>query len=219
MNTGIANIFIAWRKGQGSRRIIVGVIKRNSTRGERFLYIKEGVEEAQKDGFVPYPDFPDITKVYENNVIEIFAKRLNKPDREDIDKYYSYWEIAPAMKDDKYYLLAHTQGLLPTDNFEFLAEYNPVAGLSFMSEISSLSRMKLSTESLSEGDILRWEKDVHNKHDEKAVKLYKNDTYVGYVKRIHSRVFYKRNAEKLKVYIKSINKNGHINRVFIKVTF
>jgi hypothetical protein len=38
---------------------------------------------------------------------------------------------------DKYYMLAFT-GLLPTDNFEFLAHFNPIENLSFVTEITNL---------------------------------------------------------------------------------
>lgn len=219
MNTGIGHIYLAWRKGPGCRRILVGVIKCNATKGLRFEYIPDGVSRAKDDGFVPYPDFPETDKIYSEDVLDIFGQRLNKSEREDIIKYYSYWEVDPKMKDDKYYLLAHTQGMLPTDNFEFLADYNPIADLSFMSEICGLTKLQLPPNVIEEGDILRWEREPNNVYDHNAVKLYKGEIFVGYVKAVHSKVFYKKNADKLKVTVKSVNKNGHLNKAFIKVSF
>lgn len=219
MNTGIAHIFLAWRKRSGSRRILVGIIKRNATSGVRFEYLQDGVEQAKKDGFIPYPDFPDVTKTYTENVLEVFGQRLNKSEREDIKKYYSYWEIDTALKDDKFYLLAHTQALLPTDNFEFLADYNPVKGLSFVSELCSLTKLQLPPDFIQEGEELTWEKEPQNSYDKFAVKVFKGDKFVGYVKKVHSKVFFRKNADKLKITVKSLNKNGHINRAFIKVSF
>lgn len=219
MNTGIGHIYLAWRKGPGCSRILVGIIKNNATSGLRFEYIADGVNKATKEGFVPYPDFQDTQKVYTENILDIFGQRLNKSEREDINKYYSYWEINPDLKDDKYYLLAHTQGMSPTDNFEFLADYNPVAGLSFMSEICGLTKLQLPSNTLEEGDMLRWEREPENEFDNKAVKLYKGDTFVGYIKTVHSKVFYKNKANGLKVMVKSLNRNGHLNKAFIKVSF
>ena len=219
MSTETGHIYLAWRKGSGSRRIIVGVIKRSATNGVRFEYLQDGVKTASEDGFVPYPNFPDTSKVYTENVLEIFGQRLNKSEREDIKKYYSYWEVDPNQKDDAFYLLAHTQGLLPTDNFEFLADYNPVIGLSFMSELSSLTRLQLLPDTLHEGDELTWGKEPNNPCDNKAVRVYKGDLFVGYVKKVHSKVFYKKNADGLKITVKSINRNGHINRAFIRISF
>ncbi len=68
--------------------------------------------------------------------LDIFAQRLIKSERPDIQNFYDFWEIEPQFKDDKFYLLGHTQGLLPTDNFEFLADYKPVEGLHFLTEIA-----------------------------------------------------------------------------------
>ncbi|MDE7128149.1 MAG: hypothetical protein K2O58_09730 [Bacteroidales bacterium] len=219
MKDGIGHIFLAWRKGPGSPRVIIGVIKRNSTKGITFKYIREGLDEAKRDGFVIYPDFPDENKIYHNHVLDTFGQRLNKSEREDIYKYYAYWEIEPKKKDDKYYLLAHTQGMLPTDNFELLADYNPIKDLSFTSELCSLTHLKLPANTLEEGDKLTWRKEPTNKHDKYAVKVFKGDVFVGRIKKIHSRIFYKRNSSKLKITVKDINKNGHLNRAFIKISF
>ena len=218
MSNGIAHIYLAWRKGAGYPRIIIGVIKRNA-HGVTFSYIKEGLDTARKDGFITYTDFPDENCVYTENVLDIFGLRLNKSEREDIQKYYDYWDIDPKYKDDKYYLLAHTQGLLPTDNFEFLADFNPIKGISFTSELCGLTELQLPKDILNEGDNLTWVKDSSNKFDKYAVKVYKDDTFVGYIKRIHSHIFYKKSRGKLKITVKSINRNGHLNRAFIKVSF
>lgn len=218
MNKGIAHIYLAWRKGAGFPRIIIGVMKRSAA-GVTFSYIKGGLEEAKKDGFITYTDFPDENKVYTEGVLDIFGLRLNKSEREDIQRYYDYWEIDPKLKDDKYYLLAHTQGLLPTDNFEFLADYNPVKDLSFTTELCGLTKLQLSRDTLNEGDILTWVKEPDNCDDKFAVKVYKGDTFVGYIKKIHSRIFYKNCRGKLKITVKSLNRNGHLNRAFIKVSF
>ena len=184
-----------------------------------FSYIKKGLDKAKKDGFVAYTDFPDEDRVYTEGVLDIFGLRLNKSEREDIQKYYDYWEIDPQYKDDKYYLLAHTQGLLPTDNFEFLADFNPVKGISFTSELCSLTKLQLPKDTLEEGDQLRWVKEPTNENDKYAIKVYKGDSFVGYIKRIHSRIFYKKCRSKLKITVKSLNRNGHLNRAFIKISF
>lgn len=218
MSKDIAIIKLAWRKGAGFPRIIIGIIKRNAF-GVSFSYIPEGLEEAKKSGFVTYTDFPDETKVYTDGVLDIFGLRLNKSERGDIQKYYDYWEINPKYKEDKYYMLAHTQGLLPTDNFEFLADFYPTRELSFTSELCGLTNLKLDKDTLEEGDLLRWVRDPHNEFDRFAVKVFKGETFVGYIKKVHSRIFYKKCRNKLKITVKSVNRNGHLNRAFIKISF
>jgi hypothetical protein len=212
----IGNIYLTWRAGKGHRRHRVGIIRKNSTEGIRFRYLVSP-EEASKTGFIPYTDFPDLTKEYTENVLEIFGQRLTKSKRGDIQKYYDFWEIKPEYKDDKYYLLAHTQGLLATDNFEFLADYSPIKGLSFTSEICGLSHNKIDSSVLSVGDDLQWECEPNNSYDPKAIKVFKDKHLIGYVKIVHSGVFHKPGGSGLKIKVKSIEGNGHLSRVFIKI--
>jgi len=109
--------------------------------------------------------------------------------------------------------------MLPTDNFELLADYYPVKGLAFTSELCSLTHLKLPADTLEKGDLLRWERESTDEYDKFAIKVFKGDLFVGRVKRIHSRVFYKKNGSKLKISVKTVNRNGHLNRAFIKISF
>ena len=211
-------IYLSWRKGQGSGRYIVGVLEQTADGRYRFSYDRQIVEEAKGDGFSPYTEFPNIEMAYNGNVLDIFAQRLIKSERPDIQRFYDFWEIEPRFKEDKFYLLGHTQGLLPTDNFEFLADYNNVAGLHFLTELAGLSKYKLQAGVLKEGDVLRFELDKKNEHDPEAVKVLKDDVEIGYIKKIHSKVFHKPGAENLRLSVKSIDRNGIIKKVFIKVS-
>ena len=215
----IGYIYLSWRKGTGHRRHIVGVIKNSATKGITFSYLKKEIEKAKEEGFAPYTEFPEIDKIYKDNVLEIFAQRLTKSERPDIKDFYSFWEIKTKQKDDKYHILAHTMGLSPTDNFEFLADYHPIKGMSFITDLAGLSKMELSPDLLLEGDDLYFEKEPQNKYDPYAVKVFKGDKEIGYIKKIHSKVFHKRKGPRIKLTVKAIDKNGVIKRVFVKVSF
>lgn len=214
----IGNIFLVWRKGKGSRRTVVGVIKNNASLGVRFSYIPEGVEKAKKYGFTMYEGFPDLEKEYSENVLDIFGQRIMRSDRNDIDDFFKFWQIDKKFKEDNFYMLAYTQGFLPTDNFEFLAEFNPIKDLSFITEISGLSKLNLPVDTLKVGDNLKYSKECENKHDECAISLFCKDVFVGYIKLVHNKVFYKKSKSGLKVTVHHIEKNGKINRVFLKVS-
>ena len=179
MKKYIKQIFLVWRRGRSDRRIKIGKILKNKTDGIRFLYIQEGVNEAIKNGFNMYPDFPNPNVEYRNNVLEVFSQRLTNKDRADIQKYYDYWDISPQLKDDQYYVLAQTQGLLSTDNFEFLAEYYPVKDLKFTSEICGLSKTLIPSGTLNQGDVLQWKLEPNNPFDRYAVRLYKDNLFLG----------------------------------------
>ncbi|MUP46551.1 hypothetical protein E0K83_12460 [Gramella sp. BOM4] len=212
----IGNIYLIWRKGPGSRRIPVGVVKRNSLDGTRFEYIPKGIEAAEKQGFIPYTGFPDISRTYTKNVLEILSQRIVKSERNDLSDFFKFWRIDPSKKTDQYYMLAHTQGILPTDNFEFLADFNPRKGLTFVTEIAGLTKSKIPSDQLSVGDILDYKLEPENPQDKFAVKLFKDGEYVGYVKLIHSRIFYRAKG-KIKVTVHHLEKNGVIKRAFLEV--
>lgn len=213
------HIFLSWRQGSGHRRHIVGILKKSVSKGVTFQYLKENIEKAKEHGFEPYTEFPEIDKIYTDNVLETFSTRLTKPERTDISDFYSFWEIAPKNKDDKFYLLAKTQGFLPTDNFEFLADYHPVKELNFLTDLAGVSHLKLPNDTLAVGDELSFVKEISNERDSQAIKILKGDKEIGYIKKIHSKVFHKKNGDKLKIKVKAIDKNGVIKRVFVKVSF
>lgn len=213
----IGNIHLIWRLGKGSRRISVGTIKKSASEGIRFHYNQEGVEDAKKLGFVHYEGFPDTSKdkMYTENVIEIFGQRLMRSERPDLHDFYDFWNIDPIKKEDKYYMLAFTQGLLPTDNFEFLADFNPVNNFSFVTEITNLSEAQIPSAKISIGDVLRYELEANNTYDKNAVKVYKEELYLGHIKLIHCKVFHKTNKQ-FSLKVKGIEKNGVIKRVFVE---
>lgn len=214
----IGNIHLIWRPGKGSSRISVGTIKKSVTEGIRFQYNQKGVERAKKLGFVHYEGFPDTNadKIYTEKVIDIFGQRLIRSERPDLKEFYDFWEIDLTNKEDKFYMLAFTQGLLPTDNFEFLADFYPKEGLTFVTEITGLGKARLNPDLLSIGDTLRYELEPDNKFDRKAVMVFKKDIYLGHIKLIHCRVFSK-SDRKIYLTVKEIEKNGNLNRVFVKV--
>ncbi len=219
MKKEFSNIYLSWRQGTGHRRHIVGVIKRNATKGIRFYYFKESAEKAKKQGFIPYTEFPELSKVYSENVLEIFSNRLINLDRPDIQEFYSFWEISDKYKEDKCHLLAHTQGLLPTDNFELLADYYPLKSIKFITDLAGVSHQQLKPSVISVGDKLRYIKEQNNPIDQYAIKVFKGDIELGYIKKIHANIFHKRYSEGLSLTVKAIEKNGVIKKIFVKVSF
>lgn len=219
MKKEFGHIYLSWRRGSGHRRYIIGVLKSSSTKGVSFQYLADAVEKAKEEGFLAYTEFPDLTKTYTNNVLDIFGARLTKPERSDISDFYNFWEISAHQKDDKFCLLAHTQGFLPTDNFELLADYHSVSNLKFLTDLAGVTHLQLKPDTLVVGDELRFEKEYTNPKDNKAIKVFKDDLEIGYIKKIHANVFHKSGGENLKIKVKAIDKNGVIKRVFVKVSF
>lgn len=219
MRKEFGHIFLSWRQGSGHRRHIVGVLKKSAVIGVTFEYLSNGVEKAKEQGFIPYTEFPELDKVYSENVLDIFSSRLTKSERSDISEFYKFWEISEKRNEDKFYLLAHTQGFLPTDNFEFLADYHPISDLKFLTDLAGVSHLKLPVDTISVGDELTFIKEYNNEKDPKAIRIFKGTKTIGYIKKVHCNVFHKSKGDKLKLRIKAIEKNGVIKRVFVKVSF
>jgi hypothetical protein len=209
-------IYLSWRKGQGSRRHLVGALKHTTDDRFVFTYDETIVEKAKAEGFVPYTEFADTSQQYNGNVLDIFAQRLIKTERPDIQQFYDFWEIESKYAGDKFYLLGHTQGLLPTDNFEFLADYKCAKGLHFLTEIAALSYEQVPSSSLSVGDELGYELEPTNEKDDKAVLVKKGALKLGYIKKGHNHLFHQFSAN-IKLTVKAIDKNGVIKRIFVKV--
>ncbi|MDD2984597.1 MAG: hypothetical protein PHQ74_14545 [Crocinitomicaceae bacterium] len=213
----IGNIFLTWRKGKGEPRFVIGIIRRSLSAGVSFSYDKKGLLDAKKMGFSMYEGFPDLDKTYSENVIEIFSQRLMRSERNDIKDFYDFWLIDDKYKKDDYYMLAHTQGILPTDNYEFLADFNPGKDLEFITEIAGLSKTNLPVDTLEVGDKLTYKKEMpENVHDKFAVKVFKDDLFLGHIKIIHNRVFTKTKTP-LSITVHHIEKNGKLSRVFLGV--
>jgi hypothetical protein len=215
----LGNIFLVWRRGKGDSRIIIGKIKKTATTTPSFIYNQTGLKEAKEFGFKNFEGFPDTTpdKIYNTNVIEIFGQRIMRSERNDVDDFFKFWKIEKTYKSDMYYMLSYTQGLVPTDSFEFLTQFNPIDNLNFISEITGLSSANLDSSVLNKGDELRYELDSRNQYDKYAVKLFKEKTYLGHVKIIHNRVFHN-SKRPLTVYVHHIEKNGTLKRVFIDIS-
>lgn len=214
-------IHLVWRQGTGKRRVSVGILEKSADGKHTFKYDPDVAELQKTDGFTLYTEFQDITKTYNGNVAEIFGQRLMKSDRPDVDTFYKFWEIDKEKADDRFYLLGKTQGLVPTDNFEFLAEYKLIPNLHFLTDIAALSinDPKLTRDTIKVGDKLRFELEPNNPQDNFAVKVYKDDLPIGYIKKYHCKVFHEVGSERLNLTVKAIEQNGFIKKIFAKVTF
>ncbi len=212
------NIYLSWRKGPGSSRHLVGVIKNNATNGVSFQYLPENkIQSAKEDGFQCYTEFPNSKKKYNENVLEIFKQRLFRSERTDYKSFLEFWNIDEKYKDDTLYLLAHTQGLVPTDNFEFLADFKVTKDLQFVSDIAGLTYSNVPTDSLKIGDEIVWKKSP-SEFDKYQVDLYTlSGVFLGHIKKIHSKIFYDKRALGLKLKTISIEKNGTLKRAFIRI--
>ena len=158
-------IYLVWKKGVGYERHAVGILEKNHDGKHSFKYLPEAIALQDSEGFSPYTEFPDLNKEYNGNVADIFSQRLTKSDRPDINNIFKFWEVDSSKSDDKFYLLGKTQGLVATDNFEFLADYKLIPETHFLTELAGLSKKQIEKGVLEIGDILTFAPEPENPHD------------------------------------------------------
>jgi len=216
--TEFDKIYLAWRTGTSERRHIVGLLQRLPDGGYVFQYLPEARKLSEEKGFIPYTEFPDLDKQYKDNVVDIFAQRLTRTDRTDSAQFFSFWEVDPQRIQDKFYLLGKTQGLVSTDNFEFLAEYHFEKGIHFLTDVAGLTHLQLSKDSVLPGDNLSFRLEGTNEYDPLAVALFKGDLAVGYIKKVHNKIFHEPDSSLLQVKVKAVEQNGTIRKIFVTVS-
>jgi len=218
----VTKIHLSWRKGKGYERRIIGEIYRFGGMGYNFKYLKEGVEDAKKEGFINYPEFPDSSDwnfVYTEGIKEIFSLRLIPEGRSDRKQYLAFWE-ADKSEYDWFDQLALTQGMLSTDNFEFLGIYNPPKINSFVTDVANLSKRNLAKDTIMTDDTLTYKiEDTIYDFNGKCVKLFHNGYEIGFIKKIHNIFFWEAENRGFtpKVKIKAIDQNGNIKQIYVKV--
>ncbi|WP_093366277.1 HIRAN domain-containing protein [Sphingobacterium wenxiniae] len=216
--TDFSKIYLAWRKGKGSRRHIVGLLERGADNNVTFQYLPETRNLVKTEGFIPYFEFQDLDKVYDSNVLQIFSHRLIKSERPDIGSFYDFWEIDLSQAQDKFYVLGKTQGLTASDNFEFLAEYIYHPDIHFLTDLSGLSYANLPKGTVKPGDFLQYEFEGDNEFDKEAIKVMFRGRDIGYIKKIHCRIFHRATETPLNLQVKAVEQNGIIRKIFVKIS-
>lgn len=198
--------------------MIVGILERNATNGITFRYLEKGVNEAKLEGFSEYPGFPipdNFDKAYKETDLDVFSLRLISFERKDNLHLLKFWEAEGVV--DKFNLLALTQGILPTDNFEFLGLYNPIKNFRFVTDIAGLTYLELEANTVQIGDVLNYELEYNSKAFGKyAVKLFKSNIHIGYIKNVHNNIFLN-SKRKINLRVKEVEQNGIIKNIFVLV--
>lgn len=209
----VSIIYISWRKKIGEKRYIIAKIKRN-VNGISFDYTKE-FQEAKKDGLEHFLGFKDAETLTTKKIETLLSLRIISKDRPDRPEFLQFWEAENVA--DTFDILAFTQGKSPSDNFEFLADFLTVKTdkLIFVTDLAGISHLKINAGTVKIGDMLTYKKETDNAFDKNAVAVFWGNVKLGYIKRIHNKVFDLKRT--LKLTVKAIDQNGIIKQIFVKV--
>lgn len=215
------HIALMWRPGPGHRRICVGniTVPKNGD-GIRFNYNEEGIADAQKidPNFCGYPGLPLHSKHFSSlQVSEVFFGRLINNSRNDVNDFYDFWLVDKNRIQDSLYVLAQTQGLSPTDTFEFVPIYFSSHKTSFITDIAGLSKINFDLSKLSIGDVISFKKEEDNPADANAILVCFNGENIGYIKQGHNKVFQRKNYRKIKLKVWGIVTIPGYEKLYVRV--
>ncbi len=104
----MTNFDILWSRYDDKFKCLIGNLNYDGI--WHFTYDEEGVDFATQLGFVGFPEFPEITKTYESNMLfSTFATRIHNASN-------------TITESEKINLLHHGNGVLITDNIEIVED-------------------------------------------------------------------------------------------------
>lgn len=188
-------LVLAWQASGDSssarkRRAVAEIVSSEGGATLRYLVETDDFSEALKHGFDSYPAFPDMTRVYDKNVIEIFRKRLPSKKRADYRKFLLANRISPDVDVDDVTLLGYAEAKLPSDGFSIV---NPLCGLlipsELMVEVAGFRFYCDESSGVSLGDEVVFVDETTNRFDMNAMAIYTRGQKIGYINRIQVKCF------------------------------
>ncbi len=220
-------LWLIWKQPKTRRRYKIGVLNYKENK-YYFQYINPELDDALKAGFLYFPGFEDINKIYESN--KLFANietRLPNPKRADYLEILNLYNL--ETDSDKMQILQATKGRLLTDNYEFVPIFDSnkvefdVAGTGHCHDIEKCKSF------ISINDKLLLEPEPNNNYDKNAIKviLPKNGVkyHIGYVPRYYAKELNKLLNDNIEysAMIQSLNFESAINdedvSAYVKLIF
>jgi hypothetical protein len=189
------SLLLSWQAPESidpdRRRKIVGILKKKEDNNISFQYLMgEDLLEANNLGFDGYGNYNDFKKIYEENVLEEFARRLPQKKRRDYNNYLKSLRIYPESNISDFALLGYSGALLPSDSFSLVHTFEGVEGnCQLLQEVAGF-RFYMNTESgnifmdIALSDPVNLEPDPSNEQDRNAVKIVFNGKKIGYINKV-----------------------------------
>lgn len=182
-------LWLIWKDPKSRRRYKVGILTRDSFE-YKFNYVNPELNDAKLDGFNYFPGFEDTAKTYESDTLFTnIATRLPNETRPDYLEILNCYNL--TKDSNEFEVLKATRGRTITDNYEFVAAFNPnkvefdVAGTSHSNDLEKCK------DYLKVNKKLYLEQEPSNLNDINAIKIiFKengNNYHLGYVPRYYSK--------------------------------
>lgn len=182
-------LWLIWKDPVSRRRYKVGILIREFST-YKFAYVNPELNDAKLVGFNYFPGFEDTKKTYESDTLFTnIATRLPNETRPDYLEILNCYNLEKGS--DEFKILKTTRGRTITDNYEFVAAFDPnkvefdVAGTSHCDDVEKCK------DYLKVNKKLYLEHEPSNPKDPNAIKvIFKengNSYHLGYVPRYYSK--------------------------------
>lgn len=196
MTNNNEKLLVSWKGPSSRENYFVGLLSKNissDTVNYNFIYNKQIVHEAEKEGFVPFVGLKDIDKKYfSEKLFSIFERRLPNRSRNVLKKFVNENQLHGSDIVMWEYLKV-TKGKTATDNLSFLEPFIIEGNqLSYTGEIAGWSFTESKNKSVEIDRNVTLVHDKTNANDVEAVKVLdaeKANNHLGYIQKPFNKVF------------------------------
>ena len=185
-------LWLIWKNPTTRRRFRVGTLSfDDEKRKYRFEYTNPELDDARTGGFVSFPGFNDLKKIYESDKLFVnIVSRFPNPERPDYLEILNSYNLSSDSKDID--ILYATKGRLMTDTFEFVPEFDKRKIEFDLAGIRHLGNFEKIKDRIQENDKVALKIDSENEFDKYAIKVCYfmedgEEIELGYVPRYYSR--------------------------------
>jgi hypothetical protein len=219
-------LVLAWKPPETiehdrKNRIIAELIKDSNDVVEfRYLTESEDFAEAIPLGLEPYPAFPKFEKVYSNDIVETFMRRLPPRNRNDFARYMEALRLPLDAQVSDFALLGYSEAKLPSDNYFIVNPLDDIgAPCEFITEIAGVRYWGGPNMNLEIGSMVNLIHEPDNPKDDMAVKVEIQNKIIGYISRLQLNAFHRWLKDfNLKAYIERKNGRPERLRLFLFVS-
>jgi hypothetical protein len=166
------------------KRFVIAELKRIDEHVSlKYLTESKDFKEAVKNGFAPYPAFPNVKDTYESGVLDALMRRLPPNSRADYTKYIEGFRLQPSTPISDFALLGYTGAKLPSDGFAIIHPFNDVNEPFELLVESAGYRYYKDNVVVKDQDPVSFRLEFDSLNNEQQIEILFNDDIIGYVTR------------------------------------
>ena len=204
-----------------SRYVVGELVRKDGKVVLNYFNNSEDFKKACQHGFSGHPAFriKDEGQVYDNKVLEAFARRLPPRSRSDFYRYMQLRGLNPDTEISDFALLGYVGARLPDDGFELVHPFdNAVQPFEFITEVAGFRHeSEVTPEDIAIDAPVRFVPEPENDYDSYAIRIEMKGLKLGYVDRGRLALFHRLLNAGHRITGSIMRKNGTESRPLIYI--